>query len=129
MSEFPDDFTLAESLSGRWYKLGLGVRGGTMLVEMGDNILLSIHISSKRLDILLKDKQGVYQYAGDFAFEGLETEGKLLFHSWSIEHIHMNNQNVILDNPTNELTQLFIKLSLDKRKETENKFFIGILCI
>ena len=121
MNEFPDDFTLAETVSGAWRKLGLGVRAGTMLLQMSEHVLLSVHVSSKRLDILLKDKQDIFQYAGDLAFEDLEEHGKLLFHSLCIEHIHLNDQNVWLNNTDNELNRLFIKLSLDKRKETDSK--------
>ncbi|MBB3110258.1 hypothetical protein FHS18_002325 [Paenibacillus phyllosphaerae] len=122
MSEFPENYSMQEGLSGKWYKLGFGVRGGTMLIEMGETVLLSVHVSSMRLDLLLKDEQGIYQYAGDFSFENLEREGKLLFHSWAIEHLHMNNHDLIIDNPTHEMTNLFIKLSLDKRKQAEDKF-------
>lgn len=121
MSDFPADFTLYETVSGQWRKLGLGVSAGTMLIQMSSNVLLSIHVSSKRIDLLLKDESDIFQYAGDFSFESLEETGKLLFHSWSIEHIHLNNDKVLLDNPTNELTNVFIKLSLDKRKETQQK--------
>jgi len=121
MSNFPDNFVVKETVSGQWRKLGLGVNSGTMLIQMSDKVLLSIHISSKRIDLLLKDDKDIFQYAGDFAFEGLEETGKLLFHSWSIEHIHLNNEKLLLDNPTNELTNVFIKLSLDKRIETQGK--------
>jgi hypothetical protein len=34
VGDFPDDFILEEALSGHWYKLGLGVRVGTMLIEI-----------------------------------------------------------------------------------------------
>lgn len=122
MSTNTPEYTLAETLSGQWRKLGPGVRAGTLLVEMGDAALISLHISSQRLDIMLKDEHGVYQYAGDLTFEDLDTEGKMHFHSWSIEHIHMNNRHILIDNPLNDLTSLFIKISLAKRRETEQRF-------
>nr|WP_275422511.1 hypothetical protein [Paenibacillus mucilaginosus] len=113
---------MAETVSGTWRKLGLGVRTGTLLFQIAGNVLVSAHISSKRLDILLEDRQGIYQYAGDLAFEGLEETGKLRLHSWSMEYIHWNDPDVILDNPASDMTELYIKLSLDKRRETENRF-------
>ncbi|TYP72469.1 hypothetical protein [Paenibacillus methanolicus] len=122
MSQDTPEYTLAETLGGRWRKLGPGVRAGTLLVEMGDAALVSLHISSQRLDIMLKDEQDVFQYAGDLTFEDLDREGKMHFHSWSIEHIHMNNQHVRIDNPLNDLTSLFIKISLAKRREAERRF-------
>ncbi|MFN0223030.1 hypothetical protein [Paenibacillus sp. KR2-11] len=122
MSDFPDEYTLAETIAGDWRKLGLGVKAGTLLIPMSDSVLISVHLSSKRLDLLLRDSQGIFQYGGDFAFEGLEETGKLLFHSWSIEYIHLNDPLVMLDNPLSEMTQLYIKLSLDKRKETEHHY-------
>ncbi|MFD2613369.1 hypothetical protein [Paenibacillus gansuensis] len=119
MNDFPEDYTLAESVSGHWHKLGLGVKAGTMLITMSEQLLLSVHISSKRLDLLLQDEKGIFQYAGDLSLEGLEYNGKLNFHSWGIEHIHLNNEKLLLDNPRNDLTNVYIKLSLNKRKETE----------
>ncbi|MFB9328457.1 hypothetical protein ACFFSY_21200 [Paenibacillus aurantiacus] len=122
MSQETPEFTLAETLGGKWRKLGPGVRAGTLLVEMGDAALVSLHISSQRLDIMLKDEQGVFQYAGDLTFEDLDTEGKLHLHSWAIEHIHMNNRHILIDNPHNDLTSLFVKISLAKRREAEQRF-------
>ncbi|MFC4101191.1 hypothetical protein [Paenibacillus xanthanilyticus] len=122
MNKDTPEYTLAETLSGRWRKLGPGVRAGTLLVEMGDAAMVSLHISSQRLDIMLKDEQDVFQYAGDLTFEDLDAEGKMHFHSWAIEHIHLNNQHILIDNPLNDLTSLFIQISLAKRREAEKRF-------
>ncbi|MEK4427749.1 hypothetical protein MHB54_00665 [Paenibacillus sp. FSL M7-0802] len=120
MSDYPDGSTLNEAISGNWHRLEQGIRKGTFLIELSDMILLNVHVSSKNVDLLVKEND-VFRYMGDFSFEGLEQSKKFMFHSLGIDHVHFNNQNIRIDNPENTMSTVFVKLNSDKKIEELNK--------
>lgn len=120
MSNEPDGSWLYEAITGKQHRLEKGIETPAFMIELSDTLLINVHIAAKRLDILIKDQE-VFRYIGDLSFSGLDEEGKLLFHSLGINHVHFNNRNIRIDNPECKMSTIFVKLSLDKKRETEKK--------
>lgn len=120
MSEYPDGSTLHEATSGRWHRLEKGIKKGTFLIELSDMLLINVHVNAKSIHLLMMEED-IFRYMGDFSFEGLEDHRKFVFHSLGIDHVHFNNGEIRVDNPDCSMSTVFIKLSHDKKKETEDK--------
>jgi hypothetical protein len=121
MSDPTNEGTLTEAISGKWHRLEASIRKGTFLIELSDTLLLNVHVNTKSIDILTLDDQGVFRYLADLSFEMLDSEKKFMLHSLGIDHIHFNNRDIRVDNPNHELSTVFVQLSLEKRKQTEQK--------
>jgi hypothetical protein len=120
MSEYSDGSTLHEATTGRWHRLEKGIKKGTFLIEFSDTLLINVHVNAKSIHLLMRDGD-IFRNMGDFSFEGLEDHRKFLFYSLGIDHVHFNNGDIRVDNPDCSMSTVFVKVSHDKRKETEDK--------
>lgn len=119
VSDFEDGSSLIEAVSGRWYRCM--AHKGTMLLDWSDDILLNIHVSTKRIDVLIKGEDEVFRYVGDLSVNKNE-QNEFYVHLFSkaIDYLHFLDKKHIVSNDLNKLASVIITLDPTKDREWQN---------
>ena len=116
-----ETFNLLETIHGKWVKVSPGVKGGTFLLEMGENVLLSFHVSNKNIAFHAKDENDIYQYLGDISFEA-EAQKQLTLRLFSTSAADMNIGEEVFTNLFADATDVCINFSTEQRERWQKKF-------
>ncbi|MCM3257063.1 hypothetical protein M3664_04610 [Paenibacillus lautus] len=82
-----NSFEEIEATNGVWYKVNPRARVGSMVVPMNDQTLLSISVYNQMVSILIKDGEGIFQYAGDFSFSQIEKNNTFHMHATRLAEV------------------------------------------
>jgi hypothetical protein len=121
MSDFPDGSVLLEATSGRWYRVAPGAGRGTMLIDLPNEILLAINVSSKMIEVLIKDENEIFHRSGDISFENKEGENTIHLFFESLKELQLDHNGAKIENPFHEITSVFAKLDLKQAKQWWDK--------
>ncbi|MGG3798964.1 hypothetical protein [Metabacillus fastidiosus] len=121
MSDFPDGSILREAVSGKWYRTAPGVGRATLLIDLPNKILLAINVSSKLIEILVPDKENIYQRAGDLTFTNENNEAKVQLFSESLKEIELDNNGAKISNNFSDITSVLATLDPDMAKQWWSK--------
>lgn len=122
MGDFPDGSILVEAISGKWYRFPPGFRKGTFLLDLSDEILLDVHMTSERMDIYAKDENGVFQCIGDITLF-LDDDGLPTLHlfSTSIKQVHFHDKKHVISNELAQITSVMVNMEHSQRAKWEEK--------
>jgi hypothetical protein len=108
-------FELLETINGKWVKVGPGIRKGAFALEMGENVLLTMHVYNKNIAFHTKDEHDTYQYLGDISFES-ENTSELTFRMFSTSAANMTIGKDFLTNVFADTTDLTVNFSTKQRQ-------------
>ncbi|MDI4570461.1 hypothetical protein [Bacillus altitudinis] len=120
MSDFPDGSTLVETMSGNWFKFPNNA-SGTMLIDLPNKIILSIHVSSKMIGIYIPDENDVYHLAGDLSFQNDNGETKVHLFSTALKQIQLDTKGGSIENTFHDITSLFAELDITRKNDWKKR--------
>ncbi|MCX3306573.1 hypothetical protein OTK50_15380 [Bacillus sp. NEAU-CP5] len=120
MSDFQDGSTLVETISGKWFKFANG-KSGTMLIDLPNKIILSVHVSSQMIGIYIPDENNVYQLAGDLSFQNNDGQTKMHLFSTALKQIQLDNKGGTIENTFHDITSFFAELDISRKDDWRNR--------
>ncbi|MED4306577.1 hypothetical protein [Bacillus licheniformis] len=120
MSDFPDGSTLVESMSGKWFRFSNKV-SGTMLIDLPNKIILSIHVSSQMIGIYIPDENNVYHLAGDLSFQNEDGQTKVHLFSTALKQIQLDTKGGTIENTFHDITSLFAELDISRKDDWKKR--------
>ncbi len=115
MSDFEDGSSLVESISGRWHRCKSKVAQGAFLIEWPHDVLLAVHVSVGKIDILTKNENEVFEYTAEFS--AYNDDGiKVHLFSNAINQVHFNDKDHVVSNDLAAIKSVIIELDLAKKR-------------
>ncbi|GED04328.1 hypothetical protein [Bacillus atrophaeus] len=123
MSDFQDGSTLVQTITGKWFRFAKE-RDGAMLIDLPNEVILSIHPSSQMISIYLPDENKIYYYAGDLSFQNENGQTKVHVTSTAIKEIQLHSGGSI-ENTFQDITSFFFELDLARTELWKKRRNIG----
>ncbi|MCC9020964.1 hypothetical protein [Bacillus nakamurai] len=120
MSDFKDGSTLVETISGKWFRFA-NTRSGTMLIDLPNKIILSIHVSSQMIGIYIPDENDVYHIAGDLSFQSEDGKTKIHLFSTALKEIQLDTKGGLIENTFHDITSFFAELDISRKDDWKNR--------
>ncbi|MNO15488.1 hypothetical protein D3C76_51540 [compost metagenome] len=117
MCDIPDNFDsdvhqIVEAVSGKSFRFPKELRlGATFFIDIEENVILGVNKSSSNLDIFVLDNMGVFQRAGNIAFQPNENGSSICVTGSGIKDIRYGSDDRY--NKTNPTKAFYMDLNVN----------------
>ncbi|KLU61873.1 hypothetical protein CEB3_c17910 [Peptococcaceae bacterium CEB3] len=117
-----ENFTLIETVSGKWVKAQKETERGTFAIELSESILLIIYVSSSCMTLHIKDEDDIYTYVGDQTLKSSQSSTlSIWLHTSRFEKVLLSREQFPIKESLKNVHDLTVLLTTKPEKENNMK--------